>query len=164
LIPRIRTRSCDYNSQTRLPLSFQQPLDVTKLHDRVDKRDAAIRMLREELRLCRIALGQGQPGDEAALDALSNVDFDDLEQDNDAIPPTYRLHGLHAPGSKLSLSANMVYRPREDTIEEDEREGDDDNDGQDDFDLDAEYKAKKAKRSSGPRLNTRKSNKGTAAA
>ena len=130
--------------------------DVTKLHDRVDRRDAAIRMLREELRLCRVALGQGAPGDEASLDALSNVDFEDLELDNDPVPPTYRLHGLHAPGSKLSLSAaTMFYQPTERTIAEDEREDDDDDEG--DCMDDGEYKARKVKRAVGARVATRKS-------
>lgn len=128
----------------------------------MDRRDAAIRMLREELRLCRVALGQGTPGDEAGLDALSNVDFDELEQDCDPVPPTYRLHGLHAPGSKLSLSAaNLFYQPTERTIVEDEREDDDNNEEEDGMD-DGEYKAKKVKRASGSRVSTRNS-KATAA-
>lgn len=113
-------------------------------------------MLREELRLCRVALGQGAPGDEAGLDALSNVDFDDLEQDCDPVPPTYRLHGLHAPGSKLSLSAaSLFYQPTERTIVEDDREDDDNN--EEDIMDDGEYKAKKVKRTSGSRVSTRNS-------
>lgn len=145
--------------------SSSNPSDVTKLHDRVDRRDAAVRMLREELRLCRIALGQGKPGDEKALDMLSNVDFDELEQDNDQIPPTYRLHGLHAPGSKLSLSA-MFFEPSERTIEEDEREdmiGEEDDNGDEDGDDndDEEYKAQRPKKKVGPnaRINTRNTSK-----
>lgn len=108
-----------------------------------------------------MALGQGAPGDEAGLDALSNVDFEDLEQDNDAVPPTYRLHGLHAPGSKLSLSAAIrIYQPTERTIAEDDREEEDEED--DDCLDDGEYKAKKVKRSSGARISTRNT-KSTAA-
>lgn len=106
--------------------------------------------------MCRVALGQGVPGDETGLDALSNVDFEELEQDCDPVPPTYRLHGLHAPGSKLSLSAAaLFYQPTERTIAEDDREDDDNEDEVDDDD--GEYKAKKVKRTSGPRVSTRNS-------
>lgn len=118
-------------------------------------------MLREELRLCRVALGQGLPGDEAGLDALSNVDFTELEQDNDPVPPTYRLHGLHAPGSKLSLSAaTMFYQPTERTIAEDDREDDDEDDEQAECNDGGEYKAKKVKRSYASRVSTRNSRTG----
>lgn len=118
---------------------------MTKLHERVDKRDHAIETLRAELRLCRAALGHGSADDPASLDALSAVDWDELEDDHDPVPPTYILHGLCPPGSTL------VYRPSQATIpeetasmNEDVRGGPDDDSERDEEDED-EYKSKKSK-------------------
>lgn len=85
--------------------------DVTRLHDRVERRDAAIQLLREELRACRAALGQAAPADHSALDALSAVDWAELDDDKDPVLPTYKLHGLCAPGSNLLNPFKPAHSP-----------------------------------------------------
>lgn len=115
---------------------------MTKLHERVDKRDYAIQILREELRACRAALGQGLLGDSVTLDSLSAVDWADLDEDQDAILPTYKITGICAPGSTLT------YKPTQASIPE-EREGNDvemEEDGEEEMDDGEEYKVKRTKR------------------
>lgn len=139
-------------------LTDTRHVDITKLHDRLDRREAAIATLRDELRACRGALGQAFPTDEAALDALSAVDFAEIDADNDVIPPTYRLHGLTEATTSGNgvlagsvLLGNVAYRPRESDIAEDqegeEEEVQDDDDEQDDEE-DQDYRAKKGRRTS----------------
>lgn len=128
---------------------------MTKLHERVDKRDLAIQILREELRSCRSALGQGS--DEATLDSLSAVDWADLDADQDAVLPTYKITGICAPGSSLTY-----YRPTQPSIPEqaDEEMHDEHEENDDDGDDGEEYKAKRTKRTlsqSGSGPNTRRS-------
>lgn len=146
-----------------LSSSHSSPTDVTKLHERVDKRDLAIQILREELRACRSALGQGLATDPASLDALSAVDWADLDADQDSVLPTYKITGIcGAVGSSLTY-----YKPSQPTISEEtgndeEMRGPEENEEEEDeevHDDGEEYKAKRTKRtlstSGGP--NTRRS-------
>ena len=125
--------------------------DISKLHNRVDKRDAALKVLREELRACRVALGQGVQGDDKGLDAMSSVDFDELDEDNDVLPPMYRATSI--PGVTKS------FRPLQPGIDEDDAQLAEEM--PDPQELDAEeYRERKVKRSSnGACVSTRNSSK-----
>lgn len=103
-----------------------------------------------------MALGQGSEDDPAGLDALSGVDFEDLDEDVDNPAPTYKVHGIDIPGGPLSF----IYKPSQPTIREeaeaeaedgrqgrDERIQDDaDDDDDEDGDGGMEYKERKNKR------------------
>jgi hypothetical protein len=134
------------------------PTDVTKLHERVDKRDYAIQQLREELRTCRAALGQGVLGDNAALDSLSAVDWEDLDADFDAILPTYKITGICAPGSTLTYKPTQASIPEVDEAATNDVEMADQDDEDEEDDDAEEYKVKRTKRTlAGGGVNTRRS-------
>lgn len=102
------------------------------------------------MRACRLALGQGVETDEAGLDALSAVDFEDLEEDCDNPAPTYKVHGIDIPGGPLS----HMYKPSQPSIAEDAKEDESDHDNQHDQDDDEEeYKQRRTKRTSVSKAN-----------
>jgi len=125
------------------------------------------------LRVCRIALGQGFEGDDAALDALSSVDFANLEADKDPILPTYKLHGLGAVGSTLLMSSSTLFKPTQPTITEEDgnakgvtNDNEDDNDNDNDMDDDdgEEYTVHKNKRTNSMTFSTGVNTRSTARA
>lgn len=128
--------------------------DVTKLHERVDRRDTAIELLRAELRACRAALGEaGLPVmDSEALDRLSSVDWDELASDVDPVPPTYRLHALSPAmqnlGSKLFKPSQPSIIEEQDKAsgmhEDQEQDAEADGVDEDEEDDDADYKGTSA--------------------